>query len=126
MAYCPKCKAEYRPGFTVCSDCHISLVEELPKEESKGEGFCSNPFVNEKAEGMRPVKLITTSNKIEAGMVQGLLANNNIQSMVISPSAGSIMNIRDGFSYFGEEIYVDERDIETAREVLKVMEVQEE
>ena len=24
--FCPLCKAEYRQGFTQCSDCHISLV----------------------------------------------------------------------------------------------------
>ena len=28
--FCPQCKAEYRPGFTLCSDCRIDLVEELP------------------------------------------------------------------------------------------------
>jgi hypothetical protein len=27
---CPKCRAEYRPGFTRCSDCDVELVEELP------------------------------------------------------------------------------------------------
>jgi hypothetical protein len=30
--FCPKCKAEYRPGFTRCSDCDVDLVEALPKE----------------------------------------------------------------------------------------------
>lgn len=28
--FCPACKAEYRSGFTICSDCHIALVQELP------------------------------------------------------------------------------------------------
>jgi hypothetical protein len=32
--FCPECKAEYRPGFTQCSDCAVDLVEELPKEQS--------------------------------------------------------------------------------------------
>jgi hypothetical protein len=26
---CPRCHAEFRPGFTVCSDCGVALVEEL-------------------------------------------------------------------------------------------------
>jgi hypothetical protein len=26
---CPNCKAEYRPGFTRCSDCDVGLVEHL-------------------------------------------------------------------------------------------------
>src|SRR5712691_3235216 len=25
--YCPQCKAEYRPGFTHCTDCDVELVE---------------------------------------------------------------------------------------------------
>lgn len=30
--YCPKCKAEYREGFTECADCQVPLVNELPAE----------------------------------------------------------------------------------------------
>lgn len=30
--FCPKCKAEYREGFSVCADCDVPLVEELPPE----------------------------------------------------------------------------------------------
>jgi hypothetical protein len=30
--YCPKCHAEFRPGFTECSDCRVPLVWELPPE----------------------------------------------------------------------------------------------
>jgi hypothetical protein len=31
--YCPLCKAEYRAGFTKCSDCYIGLV--ATKEEAE-------------------------------------------------------------------------------------------
>lgn len=31
--FCPKCKAEYRKGFYVCSDCRIQLVDELQNKE---------------------------------------------------------------------------------------------
>ncbi|MGB7752278.1 MAG: hypothetical protein WCF88_12080 [Candidatus Acidiferrales bacterium] len=27
--FCPECRAEYRPGFTRCSDCDVALVERL-------------------------------------------------------------------------------------------------
>ena len=30
QVFCPKCKAEYREGFTVCADCGVPLVETLP------------------------------------------------------------------------------------------------
>jgi len=33
--FCPICKAEYRPGFTICNDCNIQLVPELPPESPK-------------------------------------------------------------------------------------------
>lgn len=30
--FCPKCKAEYREGFTVCAECGVPLVEKLPEQ----------------------------------------------------------------------------------------------
>ena len=32
MPWCPECKMEYREGITVCSDCNVELVAELPEE----------------------------------------------------------------------------------------------
>ena len=37
MPWCPKCKSEYREGFTVCADCGTELVAEEPKEEVAAE-----------------------------------------------------------------------------------------
>ena len=37
--YCPSCKAEYRPGFTVCADCDVELVYELPEETPEEDPF---------------------------------------------------------------------------------------
>lgn len=33
MPWCPKCKTEYREGFTVCADCGSELVRKLPVEK---------------------------------------------------------------------------------------------
>ena len=33
MPWCPKCKSEYREGFTVCADCGSELVEEEQDDE---------------------------------------------------------------------------------------------
>lgn len=30
--YCPTCRSQYRPGFTWCKDCDVSLVDEIPDE----------------------------------------------------------------------------------------------
>lgn len=35
MPWCPKCRTEYRPGFTKCADCGSELVAEQPPEEEK-------------------------------------------------------------------------------------------
>lgn len=37
MPWCPKCKTEYREGFTVCADCGGELVEQEPEKDSEEE-----------------------------------------------------------------------------------------
>lgn len=38
MPWCPKCKSEYREGFTTCAGCGSQLVEEAPVDEPKKMG----------------------------------------------------------------------------------------
>jgi len=33
--FCPECRAEYRPGFTHCSDCDVDLVHERPEPHTR-------------------------------------------------------------------------------------------
>ncbi|OPX98040.1 MAG: lipoprotein NlpI [Syntrophorhabdus sp. PtaB.Bin006] len=35
--FCPKCKTEYRPGYTVCADCGVGLVDQLPPDPDPGK-----------------------------------------------------------------------------------------
>jgi hypothetical protein len=35
--FCPECKAEYRPGFTRCSDCDVDLVEALSPSDNSAK-----------------------------------------------------------------------------------------
>src|SRR6202035_1340468 len=44
--YCPLCGAEYRPGFTVCSDCQVALVPDPPRA---GSVSASNDTSDEKS-----------------------------------------------------------------------------
>jgi len=72
----------------------------------------------EKIEGIHPVKVRSTANNIDAELIMNLLDNNNIPCFKKSKAAGDYLNIYMGFSVYGEDIYVDEKDYETAMDLL--------
>jgi hypothetical protein len=43
--YCPLCGAEYRPGFSICSDCQVGLVPDPPAAASGEPGSERSSFV---------------------------------------------------------------------------------
>ena len=43
--YCPLCGAEYRPGFSICSDCQVALVPDPPRAASAESAVASGSFV---------------------------------------------------------------------------------
>jgi hypothetical protein len=43
--YCPICGAEYRPTFTVCSDCQANLVPDPPSKPLEDAPAVDGPFV---------------------------------------------------------------------------------
>lgn len=45
MPWCPKCRNEYREGFTVCADCGVELVDVLGEEVAEKEVFFTVPRV---------------------------------------------------------------------------------
>jgi hypothetical protein len=66
--FCPKCGDEFRPGFFVCPDCQVSLVNEPPKQkEPPDEEF---------------VTVATFENQIEASMARGALEAVGIRAIV--------------------------------------------
>jgi hypothetical protein len=42
--YCPLCGAEYRSGFTTCSDCQVTLVPDPPAESSDSASTDTTSF----------------------------------------------------------------------------------
>ncbi|UCG92113.1 MAG: hypothetical protein JSV97_13850, partial [candidate division WOR-3 bacterium] len=68
--YCPQCKAEYRQGITVCADCGVSLVYELPKEEPKKKHKISPDA--------RFVELLATYNRADVAIIQSILDDAGI------------------------------------------------
>jgi len=43
MLYCPQCGAEYREGYSCCSDCHLLLVRERLPAQNEGHGGAPRP-----------------------------------------------------------------------------------
>ena len=66
--FCPKCRSEYRPGFSECADCHIELVPELapsPKDPDSGD------FVEYK-------ELLSTYNLADISFIESILDSEKI------------------------------------------------
>jgi hypothetical protein len=63
MPWCPNCHSEYREGFTTCSDCGATLVEDLPeppaepREEAKSSSDESLVAVYEAEDELQAVTL---------------------------------------------------------------------
>ena len=70
-------------------------------------------------EAMRPVKVYSAADKVEAGMLMNLLEGNGIPSFKQGPGIGGFMEIKYGFSIYGQDIYVDEQDAERAMELIQ-------
>lgn len=73
MSWCPKCKYEYREGFTKCSDCGCELVEVL--ESTKDEA------VEENKEKYTEAFLISVSKDFDARIIESKLIAFGIPSL---------------------------------------------
>ncbi|MFY9622745.1 MAG: DUF2007 domain-containing protein [Pyrinomonadaceae bacterium] len=99
--FCPICEAEYQPGITKCADDGADLVA---TQVNVGDDSEAN-FVT----------LHTLSSPVEAEMVNDILRQNGVRSVVKSAN--------DAFSPVfsavspGAAVLVDERDLDRAKEL---------
>ena len=64
MAFCPHCRSEFRPGFSVCKACGgVPLVDELPEVEELGPAL---------AERAVPVGLASDGNLARIVSIEGM------------------------------------------------------
>jgi|ERR1041385_652694 hypothetical protein len=101
---CPVCEAEYEPGVTKCPDDNVDLVEKLHSPRDNSEA--------------RFVPLHNLGSPAEAEMVNDILNQNGIRSMVKSGGADAFSPLLSA-TWEGAVILVDERDADRAREVYK-------
>ncbi len=103
--FCPTCEAEYEPGITRCADDGSELVESLTVESGAQDDSEA-----------RFVPLHTLSSPAEAEMVNDILRQNGIRSVVQSGASDQFSPL---FSVMapGAVVLVDERDLDRAREL---------
>jgi hypothetical protein len=96
--HCPRCGAEYRPGFTMCADCNVPLVPgpapaKSEHEESDGVGrdWWDRPVEEEHPEE-RPTEPATIAELPyeEAWLLAGRLRADGIPATVFPPAPVTI------------------------------------
>ena len=103
--FCPTCEAEYQPGIKTCPDDNTPLVERLTADNT----------VHDTSEA-RFVSLHKLSSPAEAEMVNDILRQNGIRSVIKSGGADAFSPLLSATSE-GAVVFVDERDADRALEV---------
>jgi len=102
--FCPVCESEYQPGITRCPDDNTELVERL------------DPTTSRDNSDARFLPLHKLGSPIEAEMVNDILKQNGIRSMVKSGGADALSPLLSSTSE-GSMVLVDERDFDRANEL---------
>ncbi len=102
---CPVCESEYQPGITRCPDDGAELVERLTPETA----------ARDRSEA-RFVPVRTLHSPVEAEMVNDILRQNGIRSVVRSSGADAFSPLFSATTP-GAGVLVDERDLERAKEI---------
>ncbi len=103
--FCPVCESEYEEGITHCPDDNTELVERLTSENT----------VLDHSEA-RLVPLHNINSPAEAEMVNDILQQNGIRSVVQSGGADAFSPLLSTTSP-GARVLVDERDYDRAQEL---------
>jgi hypothetical protein len=103
--FCPECESEYEAGVSHCPDDGSALVERLTAEN----------VVHDASEA-RLVQLYKLGSPAEAEMVNDILSNNGIRSIVKSGGSDAFSPLLSATSE-GAVILVDERDFDRAQEI---------
>jgi hypothetical protein len=104
---CPKCKAEYREGFTTCADCKIPLVSKLPPNQPP-----------EPTEYIKYVHLYSPQDEVELALLKSILDAEGISYFVKNDHFGSL-EVGPRIDIFNAKmIEVQDHQYERAQELL--------
>ena len=100
--FCPKCRAEYREGFTSCTDCHAPLVSKLEPLPDARPGYTEYEEV------------VSTFNPFDIAMIKSLLDAEDILYFFQGEQFSYVRPLADPV-----RLMVAKEDVEAAREILK-------
>jgi predicted amidohydrolase YtcJ len=103
--FCPVCESEYQAGITKCPDDNTQLVERLSSENTVHDGSEASFRV-----------LHNFNAPPEAEMVQDLLSQNGIRSVIRSGGLDALSPLLSSTA-LGAAVLVDERDYDRAQEL---------
>ncbi len=111
MAYCPRCRFEYREGVTHCPDCGAELVAELPPEE---EFTLPTPETE-------LVELCRMTDPNQAEVIKAALQEAGIATLLRTkgPITGELSKVVDGATDDEALLYVTRNRLAEAKEVLQ-------
>ncbi len=122
MPWCPKCKSEYREGFTECATCHVPLVDELPEEdETRVQDTVQAEPAEETVQIANPIAVYTSERRIDAEMIRDMLQDSGIAAgmrQVMIQQSGAVTGRR---ARYGVELVVDAADTARARQLIDEM-----
>ncbi len=107
--YCPRCRSEYRPGFDVCADFGVSLVDELPAESTPQATHAPVRLGPDAAEVWRDF------HEVEAHMARSMLESNGIDAVVWSAGVGANVPFDDTIAH---RVMVRADDAQEARKLV--------
>lgn len=111
--FCPECRAEYRPEFTQCADCGVSLVDVLPEETED--------------DSVKLVPVFRTTNSVLLPLVKSLLDSAGIPYLVQGEGALGLLPLGAAGSMVARStiaavVHVKEDDAESVKELLDELE----
>ncbi|HEX2293900.1 MAG TPA: DUF2007 domain-containing protein [Actinomycetota bacterium] len=115
--YCPRCRCEYRPGFDLCTDCGVDLVDELPPEGAQGPPDADLEALQSWV-GTDPVAVLVTPSEINAHVARGLLVDAAIPCSVWGSGHDGYFGHVVQMAPFPFRVMVHKDDEAEARELL--------